>query len=456
MKDLSHLYTQENITTDLMTFNNKQRILLILLSSFFLTLLFVGCGMFETQGVNYARTNQNSSQNLNLFTPPGHHIESELVHSVQLNRSGNPASAPILQLGQSQQLHLFFEILEFDSRQFRITFSHHNPDWTRSSLPPEFFIDGMDTQFLDSGQVSRVQRPSYRQYSYQFPNNQLKFTKSGNYQLQIRDHDNGELILQLPFFVTENEGNTRSTVETFPVPRQNMRITHRPVSWYSLPDFVDQPFFDLEFYFTQNQFWGKQRKAEEIDFSDPDEVKFELSTQNSFIGDYEFLNLSLNNLTQSNPQIVESSPGENPPTLYLTDDVSGFSSSLSPQSGRYGRPNRNLTAQYANVVFTFDPGKEISNDQDIYLVGDFNNWMIDPNTQLLRDENLNRWQTNAIIKEGSYSYKYVLMSDNQVDDLYFDDLFSRTRQEYHSFVYMRDSNQFYYRLLHINRFLSDS
>tara|TARA_R100001143_G_scaffold63603_2_gene73670 strand:+ start:1116 stop:2354 length:1239 start_codon:yes stop_codon:yes gene_type:complete len=412
--------------------------------------------MYENQGYQYSRSNQNSTQNLNLFTPPGHHIETDLVHSVQLNRSGNPSSAPILQLNQSQQLHLSFEILEFDSRQFRITFSHHNPDWSRSSLPPEFFINGMDTHILDAGQVSRVHRPSYRQYSYQFPNNRFQFTKSGNYQLQIRDHDNGDLILQLPFFVTENEGDTRSTVETFPVPRQNMRITHRPVSWYSLPDIVDQPFFDLEFYFTQNQFWGKLREADEVDFSDPDEVKFELSNQNSFVGDYEFLTLSLNNLTQSNPQIVESRPGEYPPTIYLTDDVSGFSSSRSIQTGRYGRPNRDLTAQYANVVFTFDPAEEISYGQSIYLVGDFNNWMINPDTELKRDENLNRWQTSSIIKEGSYSYKYVLMANNQVDELYFDDQFSRTRQEYHSFVYMRDSSEFYYRLLHVNRFLSDS
>lgn len=412
--------------------------------------------MFESQGINYSRTDQSVPQNYNQFTPPGHQLESEIVRSVQLNRSGNPSTAPILHLGQPQQLHLSFEILEFDSRQFRITFSHHNPDWSRSSLPPEFFIDGMDTQYLDSGQVSRAQRPSYRQYNYQFPNNQLQFTKSGNYQLQVRDHDNGQLILQLPFFITENQGDTRSTVESFPVPRQNMRVTHRPVSRYSLPDIVDQPLFDLEFYYTQNQFWGRQRRADELDFSDPDEVQFELSSQHSFIGDYEFLNLSLNNLTQSNPQIVESRPGEYPPTLFLSDDVSGFSSGSSPQTGRYGRPNRDLSAQYANVVFTFDPGKEISSGQKIYLVGDFNNWMISPNTELNRDENLNRWQTSTIIKEGSYSYKYVLVADNKVDDLFFDDLFSRTRQEYHSFVYIRDSNQFYYRLLHINRFLSNS
>jgi len=449
------LFTQENIITDLMI-HTKKKCISSLLSLFLISIVMTGCSLYEYQRETNLLTNKNSSQNHNQFTPPGHQIQSELIRSLQLNRSGNPSTAPILELNRSQQLHLSFEILDFESRQFRITFSHHNPDWSLSSLPPEFFIDGNYTQYLDAGQVSSVQRPSYRQFSFQFPNNQMKFTRSGNYQLQLWDQDNGELILQLPFFVTENQGGTRSSIESFPVPRQNMRITHRPISWYSLPDFVDQPLFDLEFYFAQNQFWGNLKKADELDFSDPNEVKFELSNQFSFIGDYEFLNLSLNNLSQSNPQIVESSPADNPPTLYLSDDASGFSSNRSPQSGRYGRPNNDLSARYANVVFTFDPGKEIKPGQRIYLVGDFNNWMIEPNTELKRNDGLSRWQTSTIIKEGSYSYKYVLMEGNQIDDLYFDDLFSNTRQEYHSFVYMRDSNQFYYRLLQVNRFYSDS
>lgn len=449
------MFTKENITTDLMIYFNEQRIISSLSFLLFATLI-IGCSSYENQRDNRPRSGISIHQSSNLFTPPGQVIESEIVRSVQLSRSGNLSSAPILQLGQSQQLELLFEILEFDSRQFRITFTHHNPDWSRSSLPPEFFMDGLYTHFLDAGQVSRVQRPSYRQFSFQFPNEQLQFRKSGNYQLQVRDHDNGELVLQLPFFVSENQGNTRSTIETFPVPRQNMRTTHRPVSRYILPDFVDQPIFDLEFYFTQNQFWGRQRKADELDFSDPKEVQFELSNRRAFIGDYEFLVLSLTNLSQSNPQIVEARPGEIPPTLILMDDVSGFSSARSPLSGRFGRPNRSLNAQYANVLFTFDPGKEISPGQEIYLVGDFNNWMINPQSKLIKNETIGRWQTNTVLKEGSYNYKYVLVENNQINDLYFDDLFTRTRQEYHAFVYMRDSNQFYYRLLHVNRFQSDS
>lgn len=383
-------------------------------------------------------------------------VLSDLVRSIKLNRAGSPASAPIIELGSNQQLHLRFEMLEFDSRQFRISFTHHNPDWSRSNLPVDFFLDGLLNLYLDTGQVSRGQRPQYRQYSYRFPNDDFSFNHSGNYMLRIEDQDTGYLLFTLPFFITENEGTIASRVEVQTTPRRDLRISHRPASTYQLPDFVSQPQFDLEFYYVQNQHWGRFQKATELDFSAPDEVFFELDRNRPFTGDYEFLELRLNNISQTNPQIVEAAPNEIPPRVMLHDDVSGFSSTGRLLNyGRFGNPDFNLNAEYANVVFTFDPGDEDAG-AEIYLMGDFNNWMVNTTNRLRYNQQIDRWQTNTIIKKGVYNYKYVLMENGRLNDLYFDDLFVRGRQEYHALVYMRDSKQFYYRLLQFNQFVSGS
>ena len=427
-------------------------------STLFLGLLFIstGCSVFESNN----RTERDSLPQIqtpeNLFTVPGQMIASDLVRSIQLHRTGSPTSPPIIEMDGNQRLLLTFEMLEFDSRQFRISFTHHNPDWSRSPIPPEFYIDGLQTHFLDGGQVSQ-QRPQYRQYTFRFPNNQLDFRRSGNYMMRVEDQDTGYLVFTIPFFVTENRGSIRSSVEVITTPRRDFRITHRPVSRFRLPDFVDQPQFDLEFYYVQNQFWGKSREADELDFSDPLEVQFELRRENSFIGDYEFLELTLDELSQNNPQVFEAAPHEVPPRLVLMDDISGFSSTgrMTP-STRYGKPNLNLNGRYANVVFRFEPGTEIEDDQDIYLVGDFNNWSIRSRQRLEHNPEIDRWETSTIIKEGLYNYKYILMENGAIDDLYFDDLFLRTPQEYHALVYMRDPQRFYYRLLQVNHFYSDS
>lgn len=429
----------------LMTFNRTHLLILFLICTACQT-------TSETKNTRQDIQSSGFPQIANDFNVSGQYINFDQIQTLQLYQANNPGSAPILNLNSNQQLELIFEVLGFDSRQFRISFTHHNPDWSRSTLPPEFYMDGVYTHYLDAGQVSRVQRPDYRQFNFRFPDSRFRFTKSGNYLLNVEDQDTGDLMIALPFFITENEGSVHSTVEELRAPRQNLRITHRTVSLFTLPELVEQPMFDLEFYYTQNQFWGRAVRASELDFSDPDEVQFEIDSRNQFTGDYEFLTLSLTNLSQTNPQIIEAQPDEIPPVIYLSDDVSGFASTGRTVAGRFGRPNSNLNGQYANVVFTFDPSSELHSNQQIYLTGDFNNWAITPDYRLIRNESLNRWQTSAIIKEGTYSYKYVLLDRNEVDDLFFDDRFGGTQQEYHAFVYMRDSGEFYYRLLNINRF----
>ncbi len=425
----------------------------IFLSAF---LILSGCTIFQSG----ERAERDSLPEVvspdNQFTVPGQIVASDRARSIQLHRRGNPATPPIIELNNSRQLQLTFEMLEFDSRQFRITFTHHNPDWSRSPLPPEFFMEGLYTHYIDGGQVSQgTHRPQYRQYQFRFPNDRFSFTRSGNYMLRVEDQDTGYLVFSLPFFVTENRGSIASSVEEITTPKRNLRISHRPVSRFTLPDFVDQPQFDLEFYYVQNQFWSRSRRADELDFSAPGEVRFELTRNRAFIGDYEFLELSLDELSQNNPQVFEAAPHEVPTRLVLMDDISGFSSTgrLIPSS-RYGKPDASLTARYANVTFRFEPGEEIEEDEEIYLVGDFNNWSIRSGHRLKHNPEIDRWETSTIIKQGMYNYKYVLMDDGDIDDLYFDDLFLRTPQEYHALIYMRDHQQFYYRLLQVNQFFS--
>jgi len=421
-----------------------------------LIFLVAGCSTTENRE-RQDRTQTTPQLPGNAFTVPGQFTASDLVFSVQLHRAGNRQSPPILRLDSNQQLQLSFDLLEYDSRQLRVTFTHHDPDWSRSGLAQEFYQDGFYNLNMDAGSVSRSTRPSFRNYQYTFPNDDVEFLVSGNYMLRVEDVDTGNSLFSMPFFVTENEGNIRSEIEVQTTPRREHRTSHYPRSTYELPDFIDTPQFDLEFYYAQNQFWGRMVEARELDTSSPGEVLFEIRRENPFIGDYEFQFLSLNNLSQGASQIFEYDPTTIPPKVVLFDDVQGFSASRSRIAGnRSGNPSLNLSAQYADVHFRFSPDQNYSPDTEIYLVGDFNNWAIRSDYALEYDEDIDRWTTNGIIKEGTYSYKYVLLENNTVRDLALDDAFTRTEQEYHAFVYFRDPNRFYYRLLQVNQFFGRS
>ncbi len=420
-----------------------------------LLIVSIGCGSSENNSRDGDQFVYMPPENQ--FTVPGQMNASDLVYSVTLNRTGNPQSAPIMRLGSSQQLRLAFDLLEYDSRQLRITFTHHNPDWSRSGLAEEFFKDGFFNLNIPVGNVSRAQRPTYRRYTYDFPNDNISFLVSGNYMLQVEDADNGNFLFSMPFFITENEGSIRSEVETRTTPRVEGRISHRPRSIFENPDFVTTPQFDLEFYYVQNQFWGRAREANELDTSTEGEVLFEMRQENSFVGDYEFQFLSLTELSQQEPQIFEYRPTEIPPRVVLYNDVQGFSASRERVPGTsFKNPDTDLNARYANVHFRFVPNDSISRDANIFLVGDFNNWSIQSNYSLRYHPETGRWRTNAFMKTGTYAYKYVMVEDNEILDLALDDSFTRTQQEYHAFVYYQDPDRFYYRLLQTNNFFENS
>lgn len=444
------MFLKGNTTSDLLF--QKKALFLSLLA---VSLMLSACTLFESTGSE--REPLPRVQGIeNLFNVPGQIVTDNQIRSIQFHRGNNSANAPIIELNSSQRLNLLFEVLQFESRQFRVHVSHHNPDWSRSSIGRESYIDGLFSVYMDAGRVSSVRQPQYRQYSFEFPNDDLRILKSGNYMLSVEDADTGYLIMALPFFVTENQGSISSSVEQLITPRQNLRSSHRAVSRYRLPDFVDQPQFDLEFYYIQNRFWGRAKEASEVDFSSPNEVNYEMDRNSPFIGDYEFLELDLSDITQRNPQVLEFMPAENPPKVILFDDVSGFSASgRLTGAGNFGRPDMSLNAQYANAQFTFDAAMNPDEDIEIYLTGDFNYWAIQSANRLTYNDETDRWSTSTILKEGMYRYKYVVMDDGRVDDLFFDDLFTNTRQEYHTFVYMRDSREFYYRLLQFNHFFSN-
>jgi len=425
---------------------------LLLLTSLFL----IQCGSTENGG--------STSDNGTLYTPPenqftvpGQINASDLVFSVDLHRNGSPLSAPILDLNSSQQLLLSFDLLEFDSRQLSISFTHHNPDWSRSGLAEDFYKDGYYNLMLPFGRVSRTERPDYRSYSYEFPNDNIEFLVSGNYMLQVEDTDSGNLLFSLPFFITENEGDIISQVETITVPRDEGRISHIPRSIFETPDYITTPQFDVEFYYVQNQFWGRARRADELDTSTPGEVQFEVSRDNSFVGDYEFQVLYLTDLTQQAPGVLEYDPSDIPPRIELFEDVQGFTANRDqiPLSSIKGFDS-SLNARYANVHFKFDTNYQFSNGSEIYLVGDFTNWAIRSGYRLQYRQESDRWRTNGIIKTGTYAYKYVVIQNNEIMDLTLDDSFTQSRQEYHALVYYRDPNRFYYRLLQTNNFFKNS
>ncbi|MEX1122036.1 MAG: type IX secretion system plug protein domain-containing protein [Balneolales bacterium] len=374
----------------------------------------------------------------------------EDIHSIQLYRN-TLENAPIIELNTDQQLTLKFDELGFDVRSFRIKFTHHNADWSPSTLLPGFYQQGFMEDVITDSQTSQARRPAYTHYTYTFPNESVDLISSGNYLIEVYDDERGEILFSLPFFIQENAGQLITEIdELYGLDQQNF-LFHQVFATYSYPNEVMIPEVDLKTHFVQNQFWGRARQADVVETARPGQIRSHNLRENSFAGRYEFRKLDLDRLETEAFNILEVRPETTPPMVILMRDVVNLD--ISPpisESHRSGSIADNVSARYADVHFELEIPRREQTNLPIYLIGPFNNWGINKNHRMTYNSETGSYTGNAIIKEGIYDYTYAVVEDNLVDALRLDASFASSQQIYHSFIYFSDPQTQSDRLLKVH------
>lgn len=317
-------------------------------------------------------------------------------------------------------------------------------------------MSGLTSDNVVTGQVNVSTPPSYRHYSFTFPNDEFGFKISGNYFLEVYDQYRDQLIFRIPFFVHETKGRLTSRIEKLYNQRSDGRSTHQPYATYVFGDLgVSNPEFYLSYYFVQNRFWGKAKEVDITDISTRGEVNFQLARERSFPGNIDFSVIDLDPPRVNDQKIRQIVPETIPNKILLKRDLLGFDK--NPEYVSYagqGLPNNSSSSQYWEVQFRLDAQSSTRPGDDVYIVGDFNNWSIHPEQKMNYDASKSLWKGNAFIKSGQYAYKYATVKNGTINDLKLDNAFSYSRNVYTTLVYFNDPNEYLYRLVHLDRFYS--
>ena len=438
MKVLSILFSKANIHVN---------ILLICLIVF----MGMGCvatnqsGNSSTSQIDHTRHVQDGFALQQQQAPPND------IQSIQLHPQGHPKMPPVIKLNSQQRLVLSFDYLDTNSRQFWIEVSHRTQTWDQSAIGPSTYLESFYQAYIQSAKKSYSQRPSYQHVNYEFPNNDLKPAVSGNYLLEVYSYEDGHLLFSMPFFITEEKGSIDTRVETLFAQRKDGRPLAQLFSTYHYPKFVEYPQFDLSISFVQNQFWGRMQKSGFLDTITPGELNGHLGRDNAFIAN-EFRVLDLRRFEADGRRILTYQPGFTPPRIILHRDIQHLD--INPRSfplTNLGIPANNRNSDYANVEFSLEADSTISPSSDIYIVGHFNNWMINDLNKMTYDRGSQMWKGHALVKQGEYAYKYVLVTHNTIDDLALDQGFISSQSEYLTFVYFKDPDKKFDRLLKVDR-----
>lgn len=316
-------------------------------------------------------------------------------------------------------------------------------------MPDAWLFDGFNEMILNGGEKNQLSEPGYYHYEISLPNNGLRFLVSGNYMVHILDYQSGTELFSLPFYVVEDEGELSTSAEIVYNAGQDGSAIDQLFGEYEYPKFVEFPQFELSYTFVQNRFWGKARKADQTSNVKSGLSEFHLSRDQSFPANFDFASLNLSSLSTQNSEIISYEPGEIPPKVILKDDFLNFLSSPNSTNFEYGIPNKGRTAKYAEVLFRFNDQGRLPSGSEIYLVGDFNQWSISDRNMLRYNSSLGVYQTSAVIKEGVYSYKYVTLEYGEINSFKLSDSLTKQAQEYATFIYYRDPQYQYDRVLKV-------
>lgn len=400
---------------------------------------------------------KNRQQASGSFALPQQKAPPSDIQSIHLYPEGNPDMPPVIELDSGQKLVLSFDYLEGESRQFRVQVSHRSRQWEQSPISPSIYLNSFSETQIQQSQASFTQRPSYHHVEYKFPNNELLPAVSGNYLIEVYSYDGEDLLFSMPFFVTEDVGSINTRIERLFAQRRDGRPMDQLFSTYQYPDFVEFPQFDLSMFFVQNNFWGRMQEAGFLDTITPGQLQGHQERNQAFIGNYEFKYLDLRYFDANGREVVAYQPEVTPPRIILRRDIQNLDADagLFSAASNLGLPVDDRNSKYAQVEFRLKTDTSIPLSSDIYIVGQFNNWMINELNKMSFNADEKLWEGRAFIKQGEYAYKYVLVENNRIDDLVLDHSFLFPRQQYLTLIYFRDPDRNYDRLLKIDWTISE-
>jgi len=380
------------------------------------------------------------------------------LHTPQLYKKGWLLSAPVIKLNSDEQLHLAFDDFSEDVNTYSIRFVHCDQNWQPSPISIADYQDGFDYEDLVNYDYSFNTLQSYIHFTYDFPNENIQLTKSGNYLLIIyQNHDEDNLVLTRRFYITENTVMPKVTVKPTSLPmynktHQEMEIT---IDVSSLKGCYS-PESQIYLQVTQNHRPYFLRKNFKPALIKDKLLIYRYSDSLIFKGNNEFRYFDTKSIRYQS-EFIQAIKYQAPLYhIYLYADESRLFKPYvfyKDLNGRYypeiqeGRDNP-VEADYVWVHFSLNYPTPLT-DGAVYITGQMNDWILSSQTKMTYDYNSHQYTKDLLLKQGYYNYCYTFLKDSTScpDDYLFEDSYSDTENDYTVYVYYKSSSEFYIRLV---------
>ena len=382
-------------------------------------------------------------------------IYADGIASVKLLSSNDQLSDPVAPLGDV--FHLSFDDLSLEARHLKYTFIHCTHDWKQSDLNPIEYIEGFMEEDITTYDHSFNTIEPYIHYQASFPNENISFTKSGNYILYVYDDTPDNPILTRRFMVVE------------PVPAKivcdvhsaidiNTRYTHQEVDFVLFAGGyrIRNPQQTVRATIQQNGRWDNAKIGLVYRSGNSAELQFNyIDGTNSFPGNAEFHTFDISTLRSNADHVVGISYLNHHTHVYVLQDEARPYSAYESRGNINGRcyyRNRDLrnenSEDYVFTHFTLKSSFPFS-DGDVYVFGELTDWELQDDAKLRYNKEFDFWETELLLKQGVYNYQYVYVprGSNVIDATYIEGSHYETSNIYNIYVYFQEEGTTYDRLI---------
>ena len=340
--------------------------------------------------------------------------------TLQVKVEGNDYAPPVITLGSDDRVIISFDELTEEHSYLRYSLVHCNANWQPSGLVDSEFVDGFNLGYVNDYEYSQLTKVHYVHYSIALPNDEVRFTTSGNYLLRVFAEDNpDEPLLQARFMVSEAKAMVTASVTS----RTDVDYNgaHQQISFEvdASKLNVQDMYNDLKIVVSQNS-----RVDNEIVVGKPLRVSlnkayYEHLTPLIFKAGNEYRRMETVSVTYPGMRVAEIAYREHYYHIMLeTDKLRSVGQYLYDQTqfGRftireYNSSQSDIEADYVKTYFSLDLPEQF--DCGIFLDGDFTHRRFDDDSRMDFNRETALYEKTMLLKQGAYNYQYLIVPNGK-------------------------------------------
>jgi hypothetical protein len=314
----------------------------------------------------------------------------------------------------------------------------------------------MDDQHIQEYENSFNTLQIYSHFKLKIPNNDLRIIKTGNYFLEIYD-DYDEIVFTKKFIIYKNDAIVATEIKR----SRNLNfINEKQIVQFSIKPkntFFINPKNNVRTLIFKNNNIKNNITILKPQYTIGNTLIYRYDQEASFWAGNEYLNFDNKNIRGGNISIQSfdlqnvyhnklytNKSRNNEPYTYNPDINGGF------VVRNLNSNNSNIEADYVNIHFSLENYEYIVN-QKIYVVGNFNNYILNEASELKYNSNKGIYENTSLIKQGFVNYKFISSINNKIDNSLIEGNFYQTENEFTVLVYYKKQGDRYDKVIGIGK-----